>query len=148
MPEQTMKIMYIGRKAGLNVCFPWMKKPVMMVPKNAEDIAIDDGLRLINDFPETFQEWKEDPLEAFIRSKNQQTIDSNKDQIDVNEINFEEKDGQFLCPFCKKTYVASDQGKIWLIKHLEKEHTAVWADALAKAKAERADAFSANGQEG
>jgi hypothetical protein len=132
-----MKIQYIGKKAGIHVRFPWMKKDVMMVPFKEVDIDNDDGLKLINDFPETFQEWKPDPLQEFIKANTPAAADDAAGKAGgADEIEFEVQDGKYLCPFCEKSYAATDVGKGWLLKHLEKDHAEVWAAALAEKKAE------------
>jgi len=142
-----MKIQYIGKKRGLHLTFPWLKAPVMMVPKKPVDVDDDDGRRLTNDYPETFVVYQEDPLEKFIAENTPaesfeedeapgQDVPATTEVSTNDDIEFEVENGKYLCPFCEKTYAATEAGKPWMIKHLEKDHAEAWAKALADKKRE------------
>jgi hypothetical protein len=137
-----MQIMYLGKKKGIHLTFAWLAAAVMMVPKKPVEVADDDGLRLIADYPETFAEFTPDPLEQFIAANTPaEDLKVDVPEVDkkpeakaanLDEIEFEVKDGKYLCPFCDKEYIASDNGKPWMIKHLESKHADLWAQALAE----------------
>lgn len=146
-----MQIVYLGKKKGLHLTFAWLAAAIMMVPKKPVEVNDDDGKRLIADYPETFAEFVPDPLEQFIAENTPaesfdvepedtgagggpNNVQPDSPAVALDEIEFEVEDGQYLCPFCHKTYTASENGKPWMIKHLESRHAELWAKALAEKK--------------
>jgi hypothetical protein len=149
-----MKIVYLGKKPGVHLTFKWLAASVMMVPKKPVEVADDDGMRLVADYPETFAEFVPDPLEQFIAENTPaESFDDEPDVTGSNEaqppsepapmavmavalddIEFEINDGKYLCPFCSKEYAATENGKPWMIKHLESKHAEDWAKALEEKK--------------
>lgn len=149
-----MKIMYLGKKRGIHLTFAWLAAAIMMVPKKPVEVNDDDGKRLVADYPETFAESVPDPLEQFIAENTPaESFDVEPEDATVSdapppeepapmaaqavaldEIEFEVKDGKYLCPFCEKEYAATENGKPWMIKHLESKHAEAWAKALAEKK--------------
>jgi len=137
-----MKIVYLGKKPGVHLTFMWLAASVMMVPKKPVEVAHDDGMRLVADYPETFAEFVPDPLEQFIAENT--PAESFDDEpivagvkavaVALDDIEFEVNDGKYLCPFCSKEYAANENGKPWMIKHLESKHAEAWAKALEEKK--------------
>lgn len=145
-----MQIEYIGKKKALHLTFPWLITSILIAPKKPVEVDDADGLRLVADYPETFREYRQDPLEKFIAEiESEESFDveitgddtpppaQEEAAVATDDIEFEVENGQYLCPFCEKTYAASEGGKRWLIKHLEKDHAAEWGKAVADAKREQ-----------
>jgi hypothetical protein len=149
-----MLLEYLGKKPGVHITFSWMKVAVMMVPKKGFEVDDDDAKRLIADHPEIFRPYQESDLDKFIAANTvQESFDvdvppvaSDKEPTEeappeasgatadkYDNVEFDEKDGKYLCPFCDQSYsIHKGRGKYYLIKHLETEHAEQWATALAE----------------
>lgn len=165
LPEDKMLLEYTGRKPGIHLTFPWMKEAVMLVPLKGFEVDDDDALKLINDYPEIFREFQEDPLQKFIREQKeadaaakaklapelmaqsgqdaQVKADDDDQQLKIvdedkyKDVTFEVKEGAYLCPLCDKTYKENrGRGKAMLISHLEKDHAEKWAEMLLESSGE------------